>query len=109
MKLSNSPMMLITCILYRSAGIRLLQALFDRGIFSASMQNARGNAVGDSTDSKGSVQEFQKEIVTILVNEVEADEVFEFAFHSAEIDRPYGGLLYMQRLDHGTPMINPQI
>jgi hypothetical protein len=109
MNLSNSPMMLITCILYRSAGVQLLQALFDRGIFSASMQNARGTAVGDTTDSKGFLQEFQKEIVTILVKESEADEIFEFAFHSAQIDRPYGGLLYMQRLDHAAPIVNPQI
>lgn len=104
---ASGPLKLITCILYRKAGIAVLQALHERGINSAFMNHARGSAIGDHEDEKGQVQEFEKEIVTVVVNESQAEDTFQFIFETANIDRAHGGLMYMETLHSGIQMSMP--
>jgi hypothetical protein len=103
----KSGLMAITCVLYRKAGIALLQALHDRGIHSASLHHARGSAIGDETDERGRIREFEKEVVTILVDESISDDIFGFVFEQARIDRSHGGFLYMERVSRGSSMDLP--
>jgi hypothetical protein len=46
--------------------------------------------------------------VTILVDEAEADAVFEFVCEVARIDRPGGGLVMMDRLAGATAFVLPE-
>ena len=38
-----------------------------------------------------------------------ADEIFEFIYHEARIDRPHGGLIYVTGLDRATPFVLPDL
>ena len=100
---------LITCILYRKGAINVLEALHQKGIHSAFMNHARGSAIGDQEDEKGQVQEFEKEILNVVVPESDADDVFQFIFETANIDRAHGGLMYMESLKGGTTYQLPNV
>jgi nitrogen regulatory protein PII len=96
---------LITCVLYRKGGLAVLDALRKRGIESAALWHARGSAIGDPVGKNGLPVSFEKEIVVVAVPAQDADEIFEFIFETAEIDRPYGGLLYMEPLRRATSFV----
>ena len=93
---------LITCVLYRKGALEVVRALHGRGIDSAAMWHARGSAIGDPVKRNGLPVSFEKEIVVVEVPASLADEIFEFIFETAGIDRPHGGLLYMESLHRGT-------
>ncbi len=92
------PMKIITCILYHKGGTDILRALHKRGINSAVLHQARGSAIGDPVGLNGLPVSFEKDIITVIVSQDMADEIFEFIFTTAGIDRSYGGFLYMGTL-----------
>jgi nitrogen regulatory protein PII len=95
---SLDQMMLITCVLYRGGSSEVMKALHRRGLNSAYLHHARGSAIGDPIGKDGLPNHFEKEIVSVVVPQAQSDEVFEFIFDTAQIDRPHGGFLYMERL-----------
>lgn len=100
---------LITCVLYRGASKRVLEALHREGINAASVYHARGSAIGDPVGPKGLPAEFEKEVLTVVVDAPQADDIFARIFELANIDRPYGGFLYMQRLSRRVPYQLPDV
>jgi hypothetical protein len=48
---------------------------------------------------------FEKDILTVIVPSEIADEIFEFIFTTAGIDRPYGGFLYMGTLHRSSEYV----
>lgn len=38
----------------------------------------------------------EKEIMIVIVEADRADEIFEYIYHEAEINRPHGGLIFQQ-------------
>jgi hypothetical protein len=107
--MSGAEKLLITCVLYRGGGIEVLKALRKRGIDTANLHHARGSAIGDPADRTGLPASFAKEIVTVTVDADRADELFEFIFDTAQIDRPHGGFLYMQKIRHLSPYALPNV
>lgn len=101
---------LITCILPKGVAMSVVGTLeTEKGITTANVSNARGmgkltprayRALGDQTE---------KEILTVVVTENQADELFEFIYHEAQINRPHGGLMYMCRLQTSTPFLLPDV
>jgi len=100
---------LITCVLYKGGSVKVLKALREKGINTAAMSHARGSAIGDPVGRSGLPREFSKEVVTVLVPKEQAEEVFEFVFEVAEIDRPHGGFVYMQELTKAVPFALPDV
>jgi len=47
-------------------------------------------------------------LVTVVVTETEADAVFDYIYEVAEIDRPGGGMVLMERLFGATPFLLPE-
>jgi len=47
-------------------------------------------------------------LVTVVVNEAEADAVFDFIYESAGMNRPGGGMILMDRLSGATPFRLPE-
>lgn len=90
-----ASMKMITCIVYRKAGALILDALHKNGYSDAILHNARGTAIGDSGDARGHTREFEKEIITVVVDGAVADDVFSMIFDVADINRTHGGILYM--------------
>jgi hypothetical protein len=46
-------------------------------------------------------------LVTVVVTETEADAVFDYIYAVAQIDRPGGGMVLMERLLGATPFLLP--
>ena len=99
----HNEMKQITCVLYKGGGTDVLQALHRRGINRCAMWHARGSAVGDPVGRNGLPVPFEKEIICVIVPAKSADEIFHFIFETAQIDRPYGGFLYMEQLKYASP------
>lgn len=99
MALQDSPK-LITCILPKGKALPVLEALrAEQGIISANINNARGTGRITLRAFRTGYSETEKEVLRVVVPEERADELFEFIFDRAEIDRPHGGIMYQTALD----------
>ena len=95
---------LITCILPRGIGFDVLQALKEkRGIITANLNTARGTGKLTPLAYRGIGGESEKELLNVIVPITQADELFEFVFYEAKIDRPHGGIIYMSDVQFSTP------
>jgi hypothetical protein len=47
-------------------------------------------------------------LLTVVVTDTEADAVFDYIYAVAEIDRPGGGMVLMERLLGATPFLLPE-
>ncbi len=96
---STAPHKLITAILPKGRDKELVQKLVqDLGIQSVNINYARGLGRITPLRHRGVGETTEKSIVTVLVEVERADEVFEFIFFEADINRPHGGLLFQQPL-----------
>ncbi len=72
------------------------------GIISANFNHARGSGRFTPLAYRGVGEQTEKEILSVVVDEDRADEVFSFIFYNAEINRPHGGLLFQSALTTAT-------
>jgi nitrogen regulatory protein PII len=102
---------LITCFLPVGNGLGVLERLkAERGIVEASV--GRGRGMGHLTPAahrRGLGSETEKEILTAVVPDDRADEIFRFIFEAASIDRPHGGIMFMSRLLQATRFELPEL
>ncbi len=104
------PQKLITCILPHGVALDVLQRLKDeKGIIEASMNSARGMGRLTPLAHRGVGEQSEKDILNVIVSAAEADEIFEYLYDIARIDRPHGGLIYMTALGHATPFVLPDL
>ena len=94
---------LITCILPKGVATPILRRLKEeKGIVTCNINNARGT--GRFTHRRvqrlGVVSE--KEILNVVTSAERADEIFEFIFYEADINRPHGGMIFMTKLAHAS-------
>ena len=91
---------LITCILPKGTGLSLVQALREeKKIDSANLNTSRGSGMASPVGESGIGGELEKDVVTVAIDQPKlADEIFEYIFHHAEIDRPHGGFMYQTPL-----------
>ena len=91
---------------------RVIHALKDeKGILTAHQITCRGmGAVG----RPGRVSRFgtrppkSLRLLTVVVPEDQADEVFDFIYHEANVDRPMGGIVFIGPLDGATAFLVPE-
>lgn len=91
---------------------RLLQALYkDKGITRASSLAVRAvGALSAVKTRKGRLPEPElARVVNIVVDADQADDLFDFVCQVARIDRPGGGLAYLQTSGVSTPFELPAI
>lgn len=106
----NTDLKLITCVLPKGEALGVLRSLHDQFELPASnINSARG--VGKITPLKyrGLGDQAEKEILTVMVEGARADTVFEFIYFDADINRPHGGLMYMQALSGGSQFTLPDL
>jgi nitrogen regulatory protein PII len=100
----------ITCILPKGGGLPALQNLRAHfGIVNANINNARGVGRLTPLRHRGVGEQPEKEILTVIVAKERAEEVFEFIYHDAHIDRPHGGIIYMAALTQATQFTLPEL
>ena len=90
----------------------VVQALKDeKGILTAHQTSCRGiGAVGRREPEKGFRSPPPKtlRLLTVVVPEDQADEVFDFVFEKAEVNKPMGGIVFMGPLDGATAFLLPE-
>jgi hypothetical protein len=104
------PQKLITCVLSHGVALDVLHRLKDeKGIIEASVNSARGMGKLTPLAHRGVGEQTEKDILNVVVSAAEADDMFDYLFDAAGIDRPHGGLIYMTALGHTTPFVLPEL
>ena len=58
---------------------------------------------------RGIAGQAEKEILAVEVETDKADEIFEFIYHAADINRPHGGIMYMHSLMRSSEYTLPDL
>lgn len=80
----------------------LKQLKQELGVITANFNHARGSGRLTPLAYRGIGEETEKEILSVVVDEKQAEEVFAFIFYNAEINRPHGGLVFQSALTSAT-------
>lgn len=104
------PCKLITGILPGGGAMDVLKKLREeKGIISANANTARGMGKLTPRAYRGVGEQTEKQILNVVVDADRADEIFEYIYHEANIDRPHGGIIFMAGLQQQTPFILPDL
>jgi hypothetical protein len=90
---------------------RLIEALRrDKGVTRANTVSVRAvAALQDATTQRGRLPEPSlARLVTVIATEQAADDLFDFICSTADINRPGGGMVLMNRLIGATPFMLPE-
>ena len=101
---------LITCILPKGIARGVSEKLLkEKGIVTGNINNARGSGHITAKKHQKAGYQTEKEIFRVVVDADRADEVFEFIYYHAELDRPHGGIMYQNALSKSTEYVLPDI
>ncbi len=84
----------ITCVTPNET-LGVMHELEDKGIFTSNTTVNRGTSPSDSED-------IAIRVLTVVVTEEQATEIFEFLYDKFEMNNPHSGLIYQQKLENMT-------
>jgi len=94
----------ITCMVSEHIPLKVMQRLKEeKGIITADKTDARGSSSNSSFEMK------KMQILTVVVEDIKADEIFEYLFHILEIDQPNKGIMLQSKLGRMTEYTLPKI
>lgn len=94
----------IVCIVPKGQASAIQKGLVDdHGIYDASFHHARGSSKS-SLLMKGLGQQREKDVLQVSVRKEIADEIFEYIYFKAGINKPHGGIVYMTKVPRTTTM-----
>lgn len=93
---------LITAIVPVGTALPVMKKLREeKNLISANVHHARG--VGHIMSARRRLgDQSERDVLTVAVTSEMADEVFEFVYFEAGIDRPHGGIVFMSKLATAT-------
>lgn len=98
----------IVCIVPKGTGSFIEEGLIDDfGIRNANFHHARGVSRISSRDGLGAQQE--KDVLEVAVESERAEEVFDYIFRRAGLDKPHHGIIYMAVLPKLSVMQLPDL
>jgi nitrogen regulatory protein PII len=101
---------LITCILPKGLALPILTKLKEeKGINRANINSARGMGKITPLAYRGVGEQSEKDILNVIVSKDQADDIFNYLYDVADINRPHGGIIYMSQLGMSTPFIMPDV
>ena len=96
---------LITLITISGRGVELMALVENReGVLSVTHHHARGTA-RPGQQRPGKIQWSERDVVMVLVEAPQADELFAELFAAAELGEPHQGLVFMESVLRGHPMM----
>ena len=90
---------LISCIVQRGAAEKMVAAAQEAGAQGATISYARGSGVRERLGILGLAVEAEKELITIIVAEDQADRVFEKLYFAGELNIPGRGIISLTKLE----------
>ena len=90
---------LITCIVQRGLADNIVQAAQDAGAQGATIHYAQGSGVRERLGIMGLAVEVDKEVISIVVADDQADRIFESIYFAGQLDTPGMGIMTMTALD----------
>lgn len=100
---------LITCIVQRGYGDRVVESAREAGAQGATVYFARGSGVRERLGALGVAVEVEKEVIDIMVSNDQVDRIFERIYLAAELGTPGRGLMYVTPLDKAATYIPSDI
>ena len=100
---------LITCIVQRGLGDRLVRAAQEAGATGATCYFARGTGVRERLGVFGVTVEVEKEVVDIVVATDQIDRVFERMYLAGKLDTPGKGMMYVTPLEKAATYVPLEI
>lgn len=101
---------LITAILPKGTSLGVIDKLKnEKSLTTANFIYARGMGKLTPVKYRGVGEQSEKEILSVVVESSKADEIFDYIYHVANINRPHGGLIYMQKLMQSTNFVLPEM
>ncbi|MCP4970523.1 MAG: hypothetical protein GY932_08020 [Arcobacter sp.] len=79
---------LITCLMKEHTGRDIVVKLKEKNIITANLSFARGNSINHHT------VEMEMELLTVLVEESMADEIFDYLFYECKFNEQHTGMIY---------------
>ncbi len=90
---------LITCIVQRGTADNVVKAAQDAGAQGATVNYAQGVGVRERLGVMGLAIEVDKEVISIIVANDQADRVFEAMYLAGKLDTPGMGIMTLAALD----------
>ncbi len=90
---------LITCIVQRGTADNIVKAAQDAGAQGATVHYAQGVGVRERLGVMGLAIEVDKEVISIIVANDQADRVFEAMYLAGKLDTPGMGIMTLAALD----------
>lgn len=95
------------CLLPLGTAAQVMERLFvEKGIASTFHHHARGGGIS-TRKGQESFHFMEREIATVLVPEARADEIFEYLYRAAGLDRPHAGMILMEKTLLAQPTVLP--
>lgn len=108
MKLKETK--LITAILPKGVSLHVIKMLKqEKSLTRANFNYARGMGKLTPVKYRGVGEQSEKEMLTVVIDKEQADDIFEYIYDLAEINRPHGGMIYMQKLMQSTDFVLPDV
>ena len=89
----------ITCIVQRGLADKIVKAAQDAGAQGATVNYAQGVGVRERLGIMGLAIEVDKEVITIIVANDQADRVFETMYLAGNLDTPGMGIMTLAALE----------
>ncbi len=89
----------ITCIVQRGLADKIVKAAQDAGAQGATVNYAQGVGVRERLGIMGLAIEVDKEVITIIVANDQADRVFEAMYLAGNLDTPGMGIMTLAALE----------
>ncbi len=101
---------LITCILPKGNARNMMATLKEQfGINTVNTHKARGVGKSAPLSQRGFGEQTEKEILSVVVTEEQAEEVFEYLYFESGISEPHGGLMYIGKLKSALLLALPEV
>jgi hypothetical protein len=99
----------ITVVLNKDGTARELSKKLKQafGLLTGNIQSARGT--GNSLSKSGFMLRIEKDFLTVVVPENQADEIFAFIYHECGIGDRVGGFMFQAHLDHSSEFSLPDL
>ncbi len=101
---------LISAILPKGIALSLIRKLKEeKNINTVTLNYARGTGKLIAIRNRKNVVEREQEILTVIVEEERSEEIFEYLYEQADVNKPHGGLMYMYSLKQSSEYLLPDV